>query len=172
MRSTPFLLVLLAACAGSPPPAPAPEVPPPPPIEFRVENGALALPGPVAFSTGQSVPGPDSDAALRHVVAFLASKPSITLLRVEVHGDETGDDAQALTEARALGVVVRLQELGADGARLLPVGFGGTKPVADGRTPEGRAQNRRVEFHPAEMRGRAIGGLPVDGGGRVAKPRK
>lgn len=165
MRSLPCVLVLFAACAG----APAPESSTPPVVDFRVQSGTLVLPGPVTFVDGQSVPGPDSDAALKHVVAFLATMPSVTLLRVEVHADAEGDAAQTLTEARALGVVLRLRELGADGDRLLPVGFGGTKPVADGSTPAGRAQNRRVEFHPAEMRGKPIGGMPVDGGGRVAK---
>jgi OOP family OmpA-OmpF porin len=173
MRTSLAVLVLLASCAGSPPSSPSPDSPPPPPpAEFRIEDGALVLPGPVTFVAGQAVPGSDSDAALRHVVAFLAEKPSITLLRVEVHGDESGDGAQALTEARALGVVVRLQELGAAGERLLPVGFGATKPVADNQTPASRAQNRRVEFRPAALRGKPIGGLPVDGGGRIATPRK
>jgi OOP family OmpA-OmpF porin len=63
------------------------------------------------------------------------------------------------------------RRLVADGSackRLLPVGFGGTKPVASNATPDGKAQNRRTDFVNAELRGRAIGGLPVDGGGRVA----
>jgi len=40
--------------------------------------------------------------------------------------------------------------------------------VAANDTPENKAQNRRVTFVPAELRGRLIGGLPADGGGKVA----
>lgn len=172
------LLVAFAACSGSPalrgapaPPAPEP-APRPSAVEFKIENGRLSLPGPVEFVTGRSVPTAASDPALRHVVAFLAAKPAITLLRIEAHSDGSGEPAaeQTLTEGRALAVCLRLIELGASESRLLPVGFGGNKPIADGSTPAGRAQNGRIEFHPAEMNGKAIGGLPVDGGGRVAKP--
>lgn len=187
MRHLPPLLFLLAACAGSPvphtpvPPAPAPAPAPvpvpkpaepaPPPVAYSLEDGKVALPGAVTFATGQAVPTPDSDAALRHVVGFLAAKPDITKLRIEVHGDGSAPDEQTLTEARALAIQVRLVELGADGARLLPVGFGASKPIADGNTPAGKAQNRRVEFRPAELRGKAIGGMPLDGGGRIAAPK-
>lgn len=185
MRITPPLLFLLAACAGTPtvphtpvPPAPAPAPAPvarpaepaPSPVAYRIEDGKVVLPVAVAFAAGQAVPTPESDAALRHVVGFLAAKTDITKLRIEVHGDGSAADEQRLTEARALAIQVRLVELGADGARLLPVGFGASKPVADGTTPAGKAQNRRVEFRPAELRGKAIGGMPLDGGGRVAEP--
>ncbi|MBP6608828.1 MAG: carboxypeptidase regulatory-like domain-containing protein, partial [Deltaproteobacteria bacterium] len=34
--------------------------------------------------------------------------------------------------------------------------------------PDGRAQNRRVAFVNAALRGRPIGGMPIDGGGKVA----
>ena len=36
--------------------------------------------------------------------------------------------------------------MGIDGARLSTKGFGDTKPMADNATPEGQANNRRVEF--------------------------
>jgi len=48
------------------------------------------------------------------------------------------------------------------------VGFGANKPVAANDTAEGRARNTRVEVAMAQLRGRAIGGMPVDGGGLVA----
>jgi OOP family OmpA-OmpF porin len=48
------------------------------------------------------------------------------------------------------------------------VGFGATKPVAEGRTAEARAANARIDFVPAAIRGRAMGGMPLDGGGQVA----
>ena len=52
--------------------------------------------------------------------------------------------------------------------RLIAVGFGSTKPVADNSTPVGKAENRRIEFVMAGLRGKAISGMPLDGGGKVA----
>ncbi|MBA3546219.1 MAG: OmpA family protein, partial [Nannocystis sp.] len=39
---------------------------------------------------------------------------------------------------------------------------------ADSSTPEGRAQNTRIDFQTAQLRGRPIGGAPADGGGQLA----
>jgi len=166
-----FAALSLGGCSGTPVPHPAPGSVPDPDAAFVVEDGMLVLPGPVSFATGRAVPTEDSDLALRHVVRFLANKPAVTLLRIEVHTDGSSGAAreQALSEARALAVAVRLIEFGADADRLLPVGFGSTKPAADRTTPAGRAQNSRVEFHPAALRGKPIGGLPVDGGGVAAR---
>jgi outer membrane protein OmpA-like peptidoglycan-associated protein len=36
--------------------------------------------------------------------------------------------------------------LGIEEARLTSKGFGDTKPISDNITPEGKANNRRVEF--------------------------
>ena len=44
--------------------------------------------------------------------------------------------------------------------------FGANKPLADASTPEGRAQNTRVELHNAALRNLPIGGAPPDGGGQ------
>ena len=52
--------------------------------------------------------------------------------------------------------------------RLLPVGFGQTKPIAPNDTPDNKAQNRRVDFVNTAVKGKPIGGKPVDGGGKVA----
>jgi OOP family OmpA-OmpF porin len=53
-------------------------------------------------------------------------------------------------------------------SRLLPVGFGSNKPVAPNDTPDNKAKNRRISAVNAALKGRAIGGMPVDGGGHVA----
>lgn len=138
---------------------------------FEIKAGRLVMPGPVVFETGSARVDPKaSEAALSHVKAFLAAKPDITTLRVEVHVDNTlaPAKAQELTEQRALAVGRWLVDNGVDCKRVLPVGFGATKPVAENSTPQGRAENRRVEFAMAALRGRLVGGMPADGGGRVA----
>jgi outer membrane protein OmpA-like peptidoglycan-associated protein len=59
----------------------------------------------------------------------------------------TPDAMYKLSVARAKAVKDYLTENGINESRLEIVGFGGEKPVADNETPEGRALNRRVEFH-------------------------
>lgn len=153
-----FALVLLAAPASAQAPA-----------EVTLDGNKLVLPGPVSFNSGAELT-PESDVALTAAAAWLAQKESISLVRVEAHTDSDGANPanQALSEARALAVARALVAKGVDCKRLLPVGFGEEKPVAANDSPEGKAANRRVELHNAMLRGRAIGGMPVDGGGRVA----
>jgi OOP family OmpA-OmpF porin len=140
------------------------------PVRYELSGNELKVPGPVLFQTGSDKLKTESESVLSYVKGYLADKSYISLLRIEVHSDATGNSAanQKLTEQRALSVGRWLVAHGVDCKRLLAVGFGETKPVADNRTDEGRAQNRRVSFVNAELRGRAIGGMPVDGGGKVA----
>ena len=159
-----------------PPPEPEPEpepveaAPPPKTSTSQVQNGALKLPGPVVFQTGSGNLKPESDAVLELVKSYLNAKPEITLLRIEGHTDSAGSSAanQALSEARALSVALWLTAHGVACKRLVPVGFGETKPIAPNTTQEGRQQNRRMEFVNAALKGKPIGGLPTDGGGKVA----
>ena len=51
-----------------------------------------------------------------------------------------------LSAARAIAVVKLLQKEGVDPTMLVATGFGEYRPVADNSTPEGRAQNRRMEI--------------------------
>lgn len=137
---------------------------------FKITNGMLEVPGPVLFATGKAAILPESDAVLAYVTDFLGAKPDITTLRIEVHSDNQGNAAmnQQLTAMRALAVSKALVARGVSCSRLLPVGFGDSKPIAANDTPENRAQNRRTVFAPAALRGRPIGGMPVDGGGQTA----
>jgi OOP family OmpA-OmpF porin len=141
--------------------------------KFEFEKGALKLPGPVVFETGSDKLKAESDVVLDFVKAYLDFKPEVTLIRIEGHTDSDGVPAQnqTLSEKRALAVARWLKGKGIDCKRLLPVGFGHTKPIAgttDKQTKEEKALNRRTAFVNAELRGKAIGGMAVDGGGRVA----
>ena len=140
------------------------------PKQFELDGNNLKVPSAVEFDTGKATLKAESADAIAYVAAYLEAKSYISTLRVEVHSDSTGAEKfnQKLTEARALAVTKALIAKGADCKRLLPVGFGSTKPIADNKTPEGKAQNRRTMFANAALRGRAIGGMPVDGGGVVA----
>jgi OOP family OmpA-OmpF porin len=138
--------------------------------EVTVASGRLVLPGPVVFETGTDKLSPASDSVLVAVRDFMQAKPDITLVRIEGHTDSDGAEAfsQRLTEARAMATAKWLTAKGIDCRRLVPVGFGSTKPLAPNDTPANKAMNRRIEFAPAALRGRPIGGLPADGGGKIA----
>ena len=132
------------------------------PTSFQIEDNALVLPGPVRFETGTATLHADAEPALVTIQAYLEDKSYITTMRIEGHVRDGGASAQALSEARALAVTAWLVAHGVDCQRLLPVGFGDTKPRF------GDAQDNRIEAVNAALRGRLIGGMPADGGGRVA----
>jgi len=69
-------------------------------------------------------------------------------MEIQGHTDNVGDDAQnmALSQARADAVRQWFIDHGIAADRLIAKGYGETQPVADNATPDGQAQNRRVEF--------------------------
>lgn len=138
--------------------------------DYVLEGNEVKLNKPVLFETGSDKLKEESTAALTIIKDYLISKSYISLLRVECHTDNSGNAAanQTLSEKRALAICAALVKMGVDCKRLLAVGFGATKPVAGNDTPEGRAANQRVTLVNAALRGHAIGGMPVDGGGKLA----
>ncbi len=108
-------------------------------------------------------------AALKSETQIIIAKLSGILLimsdlnvRIEGHTDATGADAYNLTlsEQRAQSVSDFLRIQGIDPDRLMAVGYGETRPVADDETAEGRKKNRRVEIIIA--RGEISGGEPTE----------
>jgi len=81
------------------------------------------------------------------VVPGLTSQPKLTL-EIGGHTDSRGTDAynKSLSQRRANSVKAYLIEKGVSSERLAAVGYGEAKPIADNKTDEGRAENRRVEF--------------------------
>ena len=90
---------------------------------------------------------PVSYALLNDVAAALTDNPKIRV-RIEGHTDSRGNERAnlKLSQKRAESVKRYLGKQGIDPARMEPRGFGKNVPIADNRTDEGRAQNRRVEF--------------------------
>lgn len=138
--------------------------------DYKLEGNEVKIAKPILFETGSARLKPESMAALEVIKQYLTEKTYISQLRVESHTDNSGDALinQALSEKRAMVVCRKLIELGVDCKRLIAVGFGDTKPVADNTTPEGKALNMRVSFVNVSLRGKIIGGLPADGGGKIA----
>jgi OmpA-OmpF porin, OOP family len=162
-----------------PPPAPAPAPAPPPPPKPKVRSavmakgGKIALPGNIVFDTGKSTlkEGAGNEDILKQLKEFLDQNPQITRLRIEGHTDNVGDPAanMELSGQRALTIKKWLVDHGIQPKRLLAVGFGQTKPIADNSTADGRAQNRRTEFHIAEIKHKKYLGEKETGGGKVFK---
>jgi OOP family OmpA-OmpF porin len=138
--------------------------------KYVLNGDELVVPFPIVYETGKAVVMPESDEALDYIKGYLAAKTHVTKLRIEVHTDSQGRDEynQTMSEARALAFTKALVAKGVGCHRLVPVGFGETKPIADNRTADGRAKNRRTGIFNAALRGRPIGGGAIDGGGKVA----
>jgi len=125
------------------------------------------MPGAIVFETGKAIIKPESEPVLQQLKSFLDLKKQITLVRIEGHTDNVGNakDNLKLSGDRALAVRTWLTGHTIDSKRLIAVGFGDTKPVADNKTEEGRGQNRRTEFVVVELNGKAfMGADPVAGG--------
>ena len=67
---------------------------------------------------------------------------------IEGHTDSDGDNElnQQLSKDRAQAVLKQLVSMGIENTRLTSKGFGETLPIDSNDTPEGKANNRRVEF--------------------------
>lgn len=85
-------------------------------------------------------------ARLLDAALVVAKRPGRVL--VEVHSDAGGGPKRRLKlcQARAEAVVDVLAEAGIPRERMLPIGLGNKRPIADTRSTEGQAQNRRVEI--------------------------
>ena len=105
------------------------------------------MPQDLLFATDSATVRSDLTADLRTVASSLLRYPNS---RIEVigHTDNTGTAAynQDLSQRRAVAVSGVLRDNGVPGARLAAYGRGEDQPVASNLTPEGRAQNRRVEI--------------------------
>ena len=120
----------------------------------------------IRFKTGSAELLPESDNALKVIKQYLDSKAYISLLRVEGHVFNQTNNQQ-LSEQRAMAICNKLIVLGVDCQRLLAVGFGDTKPLMQNDTPEGKETNNRICLVNAKLNGKTIGGMSVDGGGKI-----
>jgi outer membrane protein OmpA-like peptidoglycan-associated protein len=102
----------------------------------------------VRFASGRSSVLPASGPLLDQVAQVMRDRPRLRV-RVEGHTDRTGGEARnlALSQGRAEAVKAALVARGVEPARLRAVGFGSSRPLASNRTAQGRAKNRRTEFH-------------------------
>jgi OOP family OmpA-OmpF porin len=89
----------------------------------------------------------DARPVLDEAIATLKAEGGVAVI-AEGHTDSKGTDAynQKLSERRANSVRDYLVRGGISAGRIKVVGYGESRPVADNKTEDGRAQNRRVEL--------------------------
>ncbi|HEV8149108.1 MAG TPA: OmpA family protein [Gemmatimonadales bacterium] len=115
-------------------------------IDKLLREGKLVSHG-ILFDVNQSTIKPQSMGTIGEIVKLLQQNPALKL-EIGGHTDSDGDAAKnlALSQARADAVKRLLLAAGIDASRLSSKGYGASKPVEPNTTPEGKANNRRVEF--------------------------
>jgi outer membrane protein OmpA-like peptidoglycan-associated protein len=149
-----------------PPPEPAPPPPEPAPEPAKptaqVQDEKIELSETVQFEEDSAVLVDRSKKLLDEVVQALTDHPEVKRIVIEGHTDSLASPKhnQKLSEQRVASVKAYLVGKGIDDKRLKTKGFGETKPIADNKTEEGRAQNRRVDFKIVEKAGDKAGKKP------------
>jgi OmpA-OmpF porin, OOP family len=177
----------------APPPAPEPLPPPPPPpppppgdqdkdgVLDNVDKcpdtppgvavdaygctrkGSITLEG-VMFEYNSATLKPESRSALDAVATDLKKYPRLKL-ELQGHTDSKGPDAYnlKLSQQRADSVRTYLLDQGVTAGALVAKGYGESQPIADNKTDEGRALNRRVVMYVVDN----PGDVDVKGQGKV-----
>lgn len=101
----------------------------------------------VYFDVDKTDLKPESKPALDNIEALMRAYPAM-VIELRGHTDSTGSAEYnlRLSERRANAVRTELIRRGIQPERIQAIGFGSSQPIADNRTPEGRALNRRTEF--------------------------
>ncbi|MCY7316803.1 MAG: OmpA family protein [Rubrivivax sp.] len=139
-----------AAAPVTPPAATPPPPPPPAPISEKVTFAADAF-----FDFGKSVLKPDAQAKLTDLIDKTKGVNLEVIIAVG-HTDSVGSAGynQKLSISRAEAVKKFLISKGVETNRVYTEGKGLSQPVADNKTAEGRAKNRRVEVEVVGTRTR------------------
>jgi OOP family OmpA-OmpF porin len=111
-----------------------------------VEDGKFVTRG-ILFDVNKATIKPESMGVINEIVKMMKAHEDLNL-RIEGHTDSDGEKSinQDLSGKRAAAVKDVLVESGIASSRLKTKGYGESKPVNDNSTPEGKANNRRVEF--------------------------
>lgn len=101
----------------------------------------------INFDSGKWDIKNDALPTLKEVAAMLKLAPELKI-GVEGHTDNSGSAEfnQTLSDNRAKSVAAAIAQSGIDMERMQPRGFGQDRAIADNRSEEGRAKNRRVEL--------------------------
>jgi outer membrane protein OmpA-like peptidoglycan-associated protein len=111
-----------------------------------MEDGKIIANG-IRFDVGKASLKPESMGIINEVVDMMKEHPDLRF-SVEGHTDSDGDDAlnMELSDKRAKTVKSTMISMGIPADRLESKGLGESMPITDNSSPEGKANNRRVEF--------------------------
>jgi OOP family OmpA-OmpF porin len=102
----------------------------------------------ILFDTGSDRLKPESAPVIQAIARGLGTNPNLRLL-IEGHTDSVGNAASNLDLSKRRAEAVRavlVSQFSVDASRLTTAGLGASKPIDSNDTPQGRAQNRRVEL--------------------------
>ncbi|WP_144159842.1 type VI secretion system protein TssL, long form [Paraburkholderia sp. BCC1885] len=123
-------------------------------VDEDEHHSAVTFHGDDMFVPGKATVNTSMQPLINKIAAEIVKVPGkVTVIG---HSDNTPirsrtfDSNQALSEERATQVMQLIQDAGVPANRLEAVGKGDSDPIADNKTPQGRAQNRRVEINVAE----------------------
>jgi outer membrane protein OmpA-like peptidoglycan-associated protein len=125
-------------------------------VKEEARGTVIVLPGSVLFSSGEYELTGEAQQKLALIADTLSPQSKTHDIVVEGHTDSRGTPTsnQVLSENRARAVMDYLIARGVSASAITSVGIGQARPIADNASPEGRANNRRVEIiiKPAEAR--------------------
>jgi len=109
-------------------------------------DGKIIVNG-IKFDVNKATLKPESMGPINRIYKLMKKQPDLRF-SVEGHTDSDGDDDfnMELSKKRAKTVMDKLIAMGIDASRLKYTGWGESKPIDNNNTPEGKANNRRVEF--------------------------
>ena len=101
----------------------------------------------IKFKSSKATIDDENIEGLKNFAQFLKDNPGYQVI-VYGHTDNSGSKElnETLSQDRANAVVDGLVRYGIDKFRFTAIGKGDSEPIADNDTPEGRAQNRRIEI--------------------------
>jgi len=111
-----------------------------------LSEGKIIVNG-IKFDVNKASLKPESMGPINKIYQLMVKKPELNF-SVEGHTDSDGGDEtnMTLSKARGKAVMDKLISMGIASERLKFNGFGESKPLDNNSTPEGKANNRRVEF--------------------------
>jgi len=117
-------------------------------VKQEARGMVISLSGSVLFASAKSDLLPAAQMKLNEVATALIKEDPLSKMVVEGHTDSQGAAAynQDLSQRRAQSVRDYLVSRGIASDRISAQGFGPSRSIADNGSPEGRANNRRVEI--------------------------
>jgi OOP family OmpA-OmpF porin len=114
----------------------------------------------IHYANGSAALPAGSDPAIRRAAEQIKALPAGSVVQIAGHTDNTGNPEanMRLSQHRAEVVKEALVREGVNPAMLTARGYGQSRPVASNDHPDGRAQNRRIEFTVASRSTTTAGG--------------